>query len=719
VTCWLPESNDGRAPLVGVTDSNRRRFLIASGIAMSSALAGCSGSSPGTEDTTTTTETTTTSTQTTTQPTDDPAPPGADQLGGPDDPQAAPTVRAATLSEDQGAGRFVFTPAVVWIEPGTTVTWESEGTTHTVTAYHTELDKPHRVPEDAAAFDSRDLQPGQTYEHTFETPGVYNYYCTPHEGLGMVGVVVVDSPQGGPGVSPLSELSGTAASHLDRQLTQVAGLALSGERPDPAYGWQAATWDSYWYSLYNMSTNIAMSGNGITFPATEEQQAVFEERFPAMLKAADQDRPPVDNPNLNMAPFTTGDPHFTQKPVLSGPDGRPDASTLQWDPEQSSKVVSPASLAWTHLKGVTWAKNFQNHFDVLPESLAAEFRSEVLATLAQLGIKFSLADGNLRANEENMLLVSGFNPKQGVVDDQPRPAHHAAMLWFLGDMVSLASGGWFGYENPEPLIPAPKIQTMADGLGKTVMAAFPPQDLPDTRTMGALLGGMGWYGTHAGSDERAAKAAEYANGLAAQIEASVDANGKVANGAANQAATQGIVGQGLVWASQLDGVDHTGLASEVVGYMVDSLWDESAGTFKSTPDASTYTITARDAGDITGGLNAADAELGMSVKPVFARFFDQTMNRGRLQRAERPASRDPEAEHTLPLPPNAGGEFGQAAVYNAEVTYDTGADEWSVTDPTFRTEESLYLSNQEIWISHWGGDFYQGRGVPGKTDTPE
>lgn len=106
------------------------------------------------------------------------------------------------------------------------------------------------------------------------------------------------------------------------------------------------------------------------------------------------------------------------------------------------------------------------------------------------------------------------------------------------------------------------------------------------------------------------------------------------------------------------------------------------------------------------------------MKTVYAEYFDQTMNRGRLQRAERPPSRDEAAENTLPLPPAVGGEFGQAAVYNAEVEYDPANDEWTVTDDRFDTEQALYLANQEIWISQWGGDFYQGRGIPGQTDQP-
>ncbi|HKJ59438.1 MAG TPA: plasmid stabilization protein, partial [Halobacteriales archaeon] len=503
------------------------------------------------------------------------------------------------------------------------------------------------------------------------------------------------------------------------------GLAEGGGGAQADYGWQEATWDAYWYSLYNMSTNIAMSGNGVLFPHDEEQQQAFEQRFPAMLEAADQEQPPVANPNLNMAPFTGGDPHFTEQPVLSGEDGRPDASTLQWDLAASSKVVSPSSLAWTHLKGVTWAKNFENHFDVLPESLAAEFRSEVLTTLAQIGTNAALVAGGPEGNGaltrgESMELVSEFRPGDGSVPDETsRPHHHSAMLWFLSDLVSLATGGWFGYENPEPLIPPENVQMLTDGVAKTTMDLFPPDAIGSARDAGEMLGAVGWYGTHAGSDDRRAAAAEYANGLAARIEAATDGNGRVEGSAENQAAIQGVVGQGLLWASRVEGVDHEGLAGDVLGYMLDALWDEAAGTFASGEGDDVYAITARDAGDVTGGLNAADAVLEMDgVKETFARYFDETFNRGRLQRAERPPSRDPEAEHTLPLPPAAGDEFGQAAVYNAAVEYDTGADEWRVDDDRFHTASALYLANQDIWISQWGGDFFDGRGVPGENDEP-
>ncbi|MEF8781475.1 MAG: halocyanin domain-containing protein [Haloarculaceae archaeon] len=670
---------------------DRRRFLRFGGLAAVGTLAGCAFGNPGDSDTTETPA------DTTPTPTETPTPTPAtgdidygdwfadtDNFDGTTVDARGESEVTVTVGAQGNGGAFAFDPPAVHVDPGATVVWEwtGEGGTHNVV----ELDESFTSGAATA-------EAGTTFEHTFESDGLYRYFCTPHRGLGMKGAVAVGDPSAG----------------------------SDGDGGPQQYGWQAATFDSYWYSLYNMSTNIAMSGNGIVFPATEDQQETFQQRFPEMLAAADQPGPPIKNPNLNMAPFTEGDPSFTEKPVLEGEDGRPDASTLQWDPSASSKTVSPQSLAWTHLKGVTWAKNFQKHFDILPESLAAEFRSMVLSTLAQVGTAFALVEGNLRLNDENMLLGSAFRPGEGIVDESPRPLDHSAMLWFLSDLTSLAQGGWFGYENPEPLIPAQNVQALADGMAQTTMNAFDPESIlgaGSTRDVGEMLGAVGWYGTHAGNSELESMAADYASSLGDTVVDATGGNGRVENGADNQAATQGIVAQGLLWASQIDGVDYTDTVGEVVGYMADELWDADAGTFASGDGDSTYTITARDAGDITGGLNAAEAVLGRTeLREVFARFFDETFNTGGLQRAQRPPSvngRDNEP----PLPPKAGGEFGQAAVYNAEIEYDTGSGEWSVTDDTFRTGEALYLANQDIWVGSWAGDFYQGRGVPGQSDEP-
>ena len=603
-----------------------------------------------------------------------------------------------SVGADGNGGAFAFDPPAVWVDSGTTVVWEWTGN-----------GGRHNVVDVDEGFRSGDPVDDETatFEYPFDEERIYRYLCSPHQNLGMKGAVVV-------------------------------GEAEDGGESSGEYDWQAATFDSYWYSLYNMSTNIAMSGNGVPFPLNEQMEQLRDKRLPAMLERADVDRPPITDPNLSFAAFTSGDPSFTQQPVLEDDTGRPDANTLAWDPQESSGVVSPSSLAWTHLKGVTWAKNFQKHFELLPQEIAPKFRAQLLSTLAQVGINAAILSGGSRGNGalthgDSFEFLSEYRPAEGRIEDETRrPHHHAAMLWFLSDMTSLAQNGWFGYVNPRPLVPSEAgedavfdppvgIQEITDGVAATTMELFSPEAVASqesTRSVGLMLGAVGYYGPQAGSAERRQAAAEYATGLAAVVEDNLTDDGRVENGAENQAATQGIVAQGLLWASELDGVDYTDTAETVLDYMVDELWDEDAGTFASGVDDDVYTISARDAGDITGGINAADAVLGRSeLRPVFARFFDETFNTGRLQRAQRPQSVDGR-ENEPPLPPEAGGEYGQAAVYNAEIEYDTATNEWTVTDDSFRTAEALYLANQDIWVGNWGGDFYQGRGVPGQADDP-
>jgi len=105
---------------------------------------------------------------------------------------------------DVGMGATVFRPKKFEVSPGTTVTWlNTSKQGHSVTAYESGL------PEGAdyfasGGYDSEDaahenwgnssggtIFEGETYEHTFEVPGEYPYFCIPHERSGMVGTVVV------------------------------------------------------------------------------------------------------------------------------------------------------------------------------------------------------------------------------------------------------------------------------------------------------------------------------------------------------------------------------------------------------------------------------------------------------------------------------------------------------------------------------------------------
>ncbi|HEX6580557.1 MAG TPA: right-handed parallel beta-helix repeat-containing protein [Actinomycetota bacterium] len=90
----------------------------------------------------------------------------------------------------------LFTPEIVRIDLGETVEWTMDGRS------------PHTVEADDGSWSSEDLDPGAEFDHTFDTEGIFPFFCRYHgrPGLGMAGTVVVgDAPLpggGAPGPDP-------------------------------------------------------------------------------------------------------------------------------------------------------------------------------------------------------------------------------------------------------------------------------------------------------------------------------------------------------------------------------------------------------------------------------------------------------------------------------------------------------------------------------------
>jgi plastocyanin len=124
----------------------------------------------------------------------------------------AATVEVKVVQSPQGD--TYFDPAGIHIAPGDTVRWVQVSGFHSVTAYHPRNDQHElRIPASAEPWDSDILQaqypkPGATFEHVFTVPGVYDYFCKPHEMAGMVGRIVVGDPGNGPGTKPFGYAPG-------------------------------------------------------------------------------------------------------------------------------------------------------------------------------------------------------------------------------------------------------------------------------------------------------------------------------------------------------------------------------------------------------------------------------------------------------------------------------------------------------------------------------
>ena len=81
----------------------------------------------------------------------------------------------------------LFTPEVITISLGDEVIWtNSEG-------FHNVNGTTGTFPDNPESF-GNNTGNGWTYSYTFNTPGIYDYQCDPHVGLGMVGQVIVEAP---------------------------------------------------------------------------------------------------------------------------------------------------------------------------------------------------------------------------------------------------------------------------------------------------------------------------------------------------------------------------------------------------------------------------------------------------------------------------------------------------------------------------------------------
>ena len=94
-------------------------------------------------------------------------------------PSLAAEVAIEMLNKDANGNRMVYSQEIAKIEVGDTVTWLPASKGHNVEM----ISSPNNMK-----YKSKN---GKEAEITFDTPGIYYYWCTPHKGMGMIGLVVV------------------------------------------------------------------------------------------------------------------------------------------------------------------------------------------------------------------------------------------------------------------------------------------------------------------------------------------------------------------------------------------------------------------------------------------------------------------------------------------------------------------------------------------------
>ena len=94
-------------------------------------------------------------------------------------PSLAAEVAIEMLNKDADGNKMVYSQELVKIEVGDTVTWLPSSKGHNVEM----ISSPNKMK-----FKSKNAKEAKI---TFDTPGIYYYLCTPHKGMGMIGLVVV------------------------------------------------------------------------------------------------------------------------------------------------------------------------------------------------------------------------------------------------------------------------------------------------------------------------------------------------------------------------------------------------------------------------------------------------------------------------------------------------------------------------------------------------
>ena len=95
-------------------------------------------------------------------------------------PAFAADMMIEMLNKDADGNKMVYSEEIARIDVGDTITWVPTTKGHNVEM----IASPNKMK-----FKSKN---GKEVKITFEEPGVYYYWCTPHKGMGMIGLVVVN-----------------------------------------------------------------------------------------------------------------------------------------------------------------------------------------------------------------------------------------------------------------------------------------------------------------------------------------------------------------------------------------------------------------------------------------------------------------------------------------------------------------------------------------------
>ena len=124
-------------------------------------------------------------------------------------PTFAADLTIEMLNKDADGNKMVYSEEIARIEVGDTITWVPTTKGHNVEM----ISSPNGIK-----FKSKNNKEAKI---TFEMPGLYLYWCTPHKGMGMIGLVVVGGDTSNADTVAKAKVRGKSKKKLKKLLDEL------------------------------------------------------------------------------------------------------------------------------------------------------------------------------------------------------------------------------------------------------------------------------------------------------------------------------------------------------------------------------------------------------------------------------------------------------------------------------------------------------------------
>lgn len=450
--------------------------------------------------------------------------------------------------------------------------------------------------------------------------------------------------------------------------------------------------EALWYSVANV---LALSlGSGMGIPA-EGVYASGKEVGDSSLK----------NPMLMRAFFKNGDPHLTRK------FGQHDLETWRWSSESFDTQLTPQAQGWSIIAQAECAKWFA--MTESTESLPMDFRQDWLKNSLLLWSsareQCDFAFDNLR-NDQGFFALAAEPGSVVISDSGANIEDQACMLWAVCDLAGIARRSGSVLEDSDFMS---KSLDRADQLFHLIMknrSYLLDSSVDRIKALAVMVSALVWYSSVTMNDDYKAGALRllraYADDLVKEQEKNEAVGADLVDASAALCA--------LVDAFRVTKLKTYAQSAVRISDFMESQWQKIPGIYFQTPLAKEITYNIDDIGTILGALNRSRLFLKGRVNRELvelriSQFFSDAVNLSGLQMSmpsldflpDWIQEREPSAHFRsdlIPLPSQAGGDFGIAPVFAGEVGYDPQSDTWS-RRMTFETQAAMRACCEFIWLN--------------------